>query len=175
MKDIFQKFWAWYERNYILNVSIAAGLFLLQLVHLFWLGGDVIVGRLTGVPWFDLQGVWQLIITLVDYTEIPAIFSITLVYINEWRQGRRWHAILMLLLLHSQWLHIFWITDELVVDTFTGEHMHTTVLPAWLAWVAIFIDYLEVPVVIDTLLKLSRAMREKKGLQGIKEALDEDE
>lgn len=173
---MWQKFWNWYERNYILNVSIALGLFLLQIVHLSWLGGEVVAQRALGTPLFELDGIWQLIIILVDYTEIPAIFTMTLVYIDAWRRGARWNAVIMLVLLHSQWLHIFWITDEFVVDSFTGvgEHTHSTVLPAWLAWVAILIDYLEVPVIIDTVVKLTRSLRNKEGLKGVKEALDEE-
>ncbi len=168
-------FWKWYERNYVLNVSVALGLFLLQLGHLTWLGGDVIATRLLGEGIFDLQGIWQIIIILIDYTEIPAILTISLVYIDAWRRGEKWHAVVMLALLHSQWLHMFWITDEFVVDTFTGAHTHETVLPAWLAWVAILIDYLELPVILDTARRLFLAVKNKQGLVGIKEALKEDE
>lgn len=171
---MWKSFWEWYERNYVLNVSIALFLFLLQLVHLFWLGGEVIAERALGTPFFTFEGIWQVLILLVDYTEIPALFTVSLVYIDAWRRGEKWYAALMLILLHSQWLHIFWITDEFVVDSFTGAHTHGTVLPAWLAWVAIFIDYLEVPVIIDTMRRLYVALKEKKGLEGIKEALDEE-
>ena len=109
---------------------------------------------------------------LVDYTEIPAIFTMTLVYVDAWRKGAKVNAFLMLALLHSQWLHIFWITDEFVVNVFSGEGQ--TILPAWLAWAAILIDYLEVPVVFDTLIKLGRSLHEREGLTGIKKALDEE-
>jgi hypothetical protein len=47
---------------------------------------------------------------------------------------------------------MFWLTHEVVVDTFTGNS-----LIAWsvlVAWVAILIDYLEVPVIVDTLAKV---------------------
>jgi hypothetical protein len=172
MKNIWQKFWEWYERNYVLNVSIALGLFIIQVIHLTWLGGEVVWLRAFGFTLFELSGIWEKIIVLVDYTEIPALFTMTLVYIDAWRRGAKWNAVLMLLLLHSQWIHIFWITDEFVIDTFS-EHGQT-VLPAWLAWIAIFIDYLEVPVIIDTMRKLYIALREKKGLEGMKDALDED-
>lgn len=172
MKTIWNAFWGWYERNYVLNVTIAFVLFLLQLVHLTWLGGEVVALRAFGVPLFELTGIWEKIIVLVDYTEIPAIFTMTLVYIDAYRRGAKWNAVLMLTLLQSQWLHIFWITDEFVVDTFS-DHGHT-VLPPWLAWVAIGIDYLEIPVIIDTFVKLYKAVREKRGLTGIKEALAEE-
>lgn len=173
MKETWNAFWAWYDRHYVLNVSIALFLFALQLVHLFWLGGEVIAEKALGAPIFTLDGVWQLIILLVDYTEIPALFTVSLIYIDAWRHGKKWYAILMLALLHSQWIHIFWITDEFVVDSFT-DHMHESVFPAWLAWVAILIDYLEVPVIIDTVRRLFAAIKEQKGLAGIKDALDEE-
>lgn len=160
---MWQAFWAWYERNYTLNISIAFGLFILQVWHLTWLGGEVVVGRLTGAPLFSLEDLALLVTIVVDYTEIPAIFSVTLVYIDAFRRGERWYSALMLVLLHSQWLHIFWITDEFVVDSFSGRggHAHSTVLPHWLAWIAIGVDYLEVPVMIDTGWKFWRALRER--------------
>jgi len=170
--NLWKTFWGWYDRNYVLNVTIALVLFLIQIVHLTWLGGEVVATRAFGEALFTFEGIWEKIIVLVDYTEIPAIFTMTLVYVDAWRRGAEWNAILMLTLLHSQWLHIFWITDEYVVSTFS-EHGQT-VLPAWLAWVAIAIDYLEVPVIIDTCVKLYRAVIEKKGLTGVKEALDEE-
>ena len=156
---MWKAFWGWYERNYTLNISVASCLFILQLVHLIWLGGDVVAARLLGNTLFDLRGVWQVLIVLVDYTEIPAIFTMTLVYIDAWRRGARASAIVMLTLLHAQWLHLFWITDEFVVDTLSGVYTHVTMLPGWLAWTAIAIDYLEVPVMVDTMYKLVHALR----------------
>jgi len=47
---------------------------------------------------------------------------------------------------------MFWITDQVVVDRFAGHR-----LVAWnaaVAWVAIAIDYLEMPVIVDTLGKV---------------------
>ena len=35
-------------------------------------------------------------------------------------------------------------------------------LPAWLAWVAILIDYLELPVIFDTLKRLATAVRQRR-------------
>jgi hypothetical protein len=172
MHALWRYFWGWYERNYILNVSIAFGLFILQIAHLFWLGGEVMATRLFGYPLFDFSGLSQTAILVVDYLEIPAIFTMTLVYVDAWRRGAKWNATLMLILLHSQWLHIFWITDEYIVDTFSANGQ--TVLPVWLAWTAILIDYLEVPVIIDTMKKLFVALRSRRGLAGVKEALAEE-
>ena len=58
--------------------------------------------------------------------------------------------------LNSQWLHIFWITDEFVVES---NESQATVLPAWLAYAAILIDYLELPVIADTVRKTVVALR----------------
>ncbi|MBL4644498.1 MAG: hypothetical protein JKX80_01385 [Candidatus Pacebacteria bacterium] len=165
------RFWAWYERNYTLNVSIAAGLFMLQIVHLVWLGGDVVASRALGIPFFEFTDIWENVMVFIDFTEIPALFTMTLVYVDAWRRGEKLNAVLMLTLLHSQWLHIFWITDEFVITTFSEQG--NTILSPWFAWAAILIDYLEVPVVFDTLIKLGRSVHGKDGVHGIRKALDE--
>jgi hypothetical protein len=54
-------------------------------------------------------------------------------------------------------LHIFWITDEVVVAQLTGEAL--VMMPMWLSWVAIFIDYLELPVIYDTIKKAILSLR----------------
>lgn len=157
---MLQAFWQWYQRHYLLNITIASCLFVLQLVHLYWLTVDVVLARL-----FAVSGLWpevgwlQVVILLIDYTEIPALITTSLVYIAEFRQGRSKRALVYLLMLNSQWLHLFWITDEFVVDQFSGRDTGT-VLPFWLAWVAILIDYLELPVIIDLFRKLIKALRE---------------
>ena len=148
---LWERFWAWYERNYVLNVAFASLLFLLQIAHLTWLGADPVAVRLTAHSLFTLHGFLQYAVWFVDYTEIPALIAVSLVYVNELRRGFAWKPLLFLLFLNSQWLHIFWITDEYVAD---GS------LPAGLAWVAILIDYLELPVIFDTLRRLAQALRE---------------
>jgi hypothetical protein len=162
MRRGWSAFFAWYERHYTLNVGIVGGLFLLQLVHLYWLTTDVVVNRLTGESWFAPTGFVQLLIVVVDYTEIPAILGASLIYVNEVRRGQLWRPLLYLLLLNSQWLHIFWITDEFVIDEFAGESGGGSSLPAWLAWVAILIDYLELPVIYDTIKRFLVAWREER-------------
>ena len=119
--NLWHKFWTWYERYYLLNVGIAAVLFALQLVHLYWLSADVVSSRLTGHSHFELTGIWHTLVLLIDYTEIPAILSTSLVYINEFRQGRKLRGLLYLFFINSQFLHIYWITDEFVVEQFTSE------------------------------------------------------
>jgi len=155
---MLEKFWGWYERTYTLNISIAFGLFTLQLVHLVWLFGEVVWASLVGEPLFVLEGIYKWLIIFVDYTEIPALLSVSLVYINELRKGWNTKEFLYLLFLNSQWLHLFWITDEFVETTFNEPG---TILPVALAWLAILIDYLEVPVMIDTAMKFFRTMRNR--------------
>jgi len=156
LRKLTRDFWAWYERHYTLNVSIAVALFALQVVHLCWLTGEPLWTKLFEEPLFTLDGPAQWLIVLVDYTEIPALISVSLVYLHDLRSGFRWRPVMFLVLLNSQWLHLFWITDEFVAQTDNGSG---TSLPAWLAYVAILIDYLELPVMFDTIRKLISAMR----------------
>ncbi|MBI3256135.1 MAG: hypothetical protein HYZ63_04155, partial [Candidatus Andersenbacteria bacterium] len=78
MKRAWGAFWAWYEHHYTLNLVFSLGLFLLQLVHLFWLATNVIGLRLFGQSFFEFTGIWEYIIIAVDYTEIPALISVSL-------------------------------------------------------------------------------------------------
>jgi len=184
LKRLYHGFFAWYERHYALNVTIAAVLFTLQIIHLLWLYGDVIMVKAGYGALFHLhEGFWHYVIVFVDYTEIPAIIATSLVYINGIRRklSNRSHAtldgpgpgrdIVYLVLINSQWLHLFWITDEFVVKELTGAG---STLPLWLAWVAILIDYAEVPVIYDTIKESIRAYR-KRGLKGSLEVIAESD
>lgn len=169
---LLQKFWRWYEKYYVHTVGISALLFALQLIHLLWLTGDVVAVRLGGHPFFHPTGIWELLIVVVDYLEIPTLLSISLIYINELRKRWNIRSLLFLLLLNSQWLHLFWITDEVVEEILLGDG--STVLPFWAAWVAILIDYLEVPVIVDTVYKFIKAMRERRVQKFIREEFVEE-
>jgi hypothetical protein len=149
MRNLIAKFWAWYERNYVLAVGFSTGLFLLQLIHLYWLTADVVAVRLGRESFFPVSALWQTLIVLVDYTEIPALLGVSLVYLDSLRKRFNRKSVLMLLFLNSQWLHILWITDEFVAAQFAGRSL--AAFPLWLAWAAIAIDYLELPVIYDTL------------------------
>ena len=48
-----------------------------------------------------------------------------------------------------------------------------TALPVWLAWVAILIDYLELPVIYDTLRKFFLSVREQRVGKFLREDLRE--
>src|SRR6185436_16800325 len=107
--NIFSKFFAWYKRNYKLNLYITAGLFIWQLVHLYWMTTDVIGLRLLGYELWDVGKLGNLLISIVDYTEIPALILTSIFYIHELKKEFRWKSIVFLILLNSQWLHLFWI------------------------------------------------------------------
>ena len=153
-----RRFWRWYQQHYLAVLVVTTGVFLLQLFHLYWLFTDVVLQRLTGRSFFgdgaiaDMVGLSSL---FADYLEIPTLISASLLYVNELRRkGFTWKAAGFLFMLNTQWLHIFWITDEVVVQYFAGP-----VAPQWnalLAWVAILIDFLELPVIYDTLRRVWR-------------------
>jgi hypothetical protein len=155
-------FWGWYERHYSWILWGTTLLFFLQVIHLYWLGTHVIADRLLGYSLFNPPSFWQYLIIAVDYTEIPALISTSVLYFYDLQKRFSWKPVLFLILLNSQWLHLFWITDEFVLNQFSGRA--DTVLPVWLAWVAIMIDYLEVPVMVDAFIKSGRALK-KKGLR----------
>lgn len=148
---MFKKFFAWYKRNEKINLYVVAVLFTWQLVHLFWLTTNVVGFRLFGQEFWNVGNVGNLIISIVDYTEIPALILTSVFYIHELQKEFKWRSVLFLILLNSQWIHLFWITDEIVVAQFTGTAL--VVMPIWLSWTAILIDYLELPVIYDTVKK----------------------
>ncbi len=153
---MWKQFWQWYERNYALNVTIALALFLLQGVHLTWLFGEVVWRYATGAPLFEFGPTGSLLLALIDYTEIPALISVSLIYINELRKQWNPQSFMFLLFLNSQWLHLFWITDEFVVIAFNDPG---SVFPLPVAWLAVLIDYLELPVMFDTARRFVKSLR----------------
>lgn len=158
-QQLWEGFWRFYERSYFYNLLITTGLFLLQLVHLTWLFGEVVWTHATGHPLFVAEGVWKFLIIAVDYTEIPALISVSLLYIRDLRRNFSFGPLFYLFLLNSQWLHLFWITDEKVVEVFGASA--PVVMPLWLAWVAILIDYAEIPVMFDAVSKLARELKNR--------------
>ncbi len=167
--SLWSRFFAGDYRNNVHKVGIAAFLFVLQLVHLYWLSTDVVVARLTGESWFSPSGPLRFFILIVDDTEIPALISVSLIYINDLRKGWNWKSFIFLIFLNTQWLHIFWITDEFVVQELSGRA--GIGMPVALAWIAIGIDYLELPVIFDTIRKFIVAMREERAGAFLREEL----
>ncbi|MBX4187035.1 MAG: hypothetical protein KW802_02110 [Candidatus Doudnabacteria bacterium] len=146
--NILNKFWEWYNRRYLVALSVTTFLFLLQLFHLYWLFTDVILLKLAHRSYFAFPPIWGAVSTVLDYTEIPALISTSLVYINQMRLTGHRKNLWYLLALNIQWLHLFWITDQVVIEHL-GQHsfFHWANL---VAWVAILIDYAELPVMYDT-------------------------
>lgn len=155
MKSIVASFWSWYEKHYTLSLTISAGLFLVQIIHLWWLATYVIAFRLTGHDFSFIPStkLTVAIFSLVDYSEIPALIGTILIYLHDLKTDTKSvRAWFYLAFLNLQWVHLFWLTDEIVIQTFTGSvpiPFHPVI-----AWSAIIIDYLEVPVIFSTLLKL---------------------
>jgi len=149
IRDLNLRFWSWYQRHYLATLVITTTAFLLQIFHLYWLFAEVIMERLTGRSWFVFPEAGMVVYVLADYLEIPALISASVLYLNDLRKGVKLRGLLFLLLLNTQWVHMLWITDDVVVRTFA----HTSLLSwgAAVAWVAILIDYLELPVIVDTL------------------------
>jgi len=164
--EAFEWFWTWYEKHYAINLTVTTLLFALQLIHLYWLTTDVVAGRLLGESFFSPTPFWKYLIIVVDYTEIPALISTSVLYLYKLRRQFAWKYVGFLIALNSQWLHLFWITDEFVVNQFAGQE--GTILPGWLAWVAIMIDYLELPVIADTMWSTAKTWRREgwRGLMG---------
>ena len=154
-----RKFWEWYEKNYRIIAPITAILFSLQLAHLYWMTTNIALFRAFGHPFWDPGHFWNTVIALVDYTEIPAIITSSIFYIHQFRMDieQRWRSVLFLLLINSQWIHLFWITDEVIYEQIAGTAL--VLMPVWLSWIAISIDYLELPVMYDTIKKSIISLR----------------
>lgn len=120
--------------------GLSALLFLTQIVHLVWMTTYVVPVKIWGIALWSPP---EAPLAFADYLEIPAIVTTSILYLRT----RDWK---MLLLVNVQLLHIYWITDEIILNRNT--------LNPILAWTAIMIDYLEIPVIIDTSRRfLSRA------------------
>lgn len=139
----------WLDRHYLAALVVTTVAFILQIFHLYWLFAAVIMEKLTGQSWFSFPKDLNFIYVVADYLEVPALISTSILYLNNFRRDRKFKAIFYVVLLNTQWLHLFWITDNFVVQSFTDNGMFSW--NAWVAWVAILIDYLEVPVIIEML------------------------
>ena len=90
---------------------------------------------------------------VIDYIEIPALVSGIIFYIYSIRSDEdSKKSYLFLGLLGVQVIHIFWITDDVVYSSFFNSSF--VQIPSLLAWIAILIDYLELPVIGDLLYKI---------------------
>jgi hypothetical protein len=151
MSGAVQKLVGFWKRYESLNLKIAFVLISLQLVHLYWLTADVVVKRITGDSAFGLtvSGPLLAFFIVIDYIEIPALVSgLTYYALSIYNRENARRNTLLLTLLAVQVFHIFWITDDVVYDTFFGTSSAVEI-PYYAAWIAILIDYLELPVIAD--------------------------
>jgi hypothetical protein len=159
MTVVIQKilnFWTRYEN---LNLKITFVLISLQILHLYWLTADVVLQRLLGHSYLGLPRELLPLFIIVDYVEIPALVSGITFYLFSISKGgpdSRKNAIFVVLL-GIQVVHIFWITDEIVYQSLLGNDLIK--IPVYLTWVAILIDYLEIPVMIDLFYKTFKVRR----------------
>jgi hypothetical protein len=149
-------FWTKYEN---VNLKISFILISLQLLHLYWLTADVVLQRVTGHSYLGLPPELLPLFIAIDYVEIPALVSGITFYLfsifkHEAHAGR---SMMFLILLAIQIIHIFWITDEILYESLLGNDL--VKFPVYLAWTAILIDYLEVPVMIDLFYKVFKAKK----------------
>ena len=153
MSSTVQKLVGFWHRYENLNLRIAFALISLQLIHLYWLTADVVIQRITGE---SVLGVPQgsplfIFFIIIDYVEIPALIAgLTSYALSIYKHEK--NSIknsLLLSMLAIQIFHIFWITDEVVYDSFFGSPSGSVEIPYYAAWVAILIDYLELPVIFD--------------------------
>ncbi len=152
MSAAVQKLAAFWQRYEKLGLRITFILISLQLIHLYWLTADVVIKRIAddSSPGLSQNPVLFLLFIVIDYVEIPALvsgltyYSLT-VYKDRRRSGKE---MLLLVMLALQVFHIFWITDEVVYETFFGASSAVEI-PYYAAWIAILVDYLELPVIVD--------------------------
>jgi hypothetical protein len=150
-------FWYRYEN---LNLKITFILISLQLLHLYWLTTDVVLQRIYGESFLIFPKAFLPVFVIIDYIEIPALISgMTFYSLSIYKhQKDSWKNSLFLAMLAVQVVHIFWITDEIVYDTFFKTRL--VEFPLYIAWIAILIDYLELPVMADLFYKIIKG--EKK-------------
>lgn len=143
-----------YNRYENLSLKITFVLIALQLIHLYWLATDVILVKLIGESWFPFPHIPPPLFVVIDYLEIPALFSGMVVYALLLRKnGEHFYKnAAFMAILAMQAFHLFWITDEVVYETLFN--VVPIALPIWLVWIAILVDYLELPIIWDLFRKV---------------------
>ena len=149
-------FWYRYEN---LNLKITFVLISLQLLHLYWLTTDVVLQRIYGESFLIFPKAFLPVFVIIDYIEIPALISgMTFYSLSIYKhQKDSWKNSIFLAMLAVQVVHIFWITDEIVYDTFFKTRL--VEFPLYIAWIAILIDYLELPVMADLFYKIIKGKK----------------
>ena len=119
----------------------------MQIFHLQWLTTDVIMPKLYNISIDTSFSYGTVFYLFADIVEIPAIITRSYLYVISLNKKYSSKNLLLLLILNSQWLHIFWITNTFLVNNITES---VTEWNYFLSWVAIAIDFLEIPVLIDS-------------------------
>ncbi|MBI4894678.1 MAG: hypothetical protein HY833_03005 [Candidatus Aenigmarchaeota archaeon] len=143
------------ERYEKAGTKVAFFLIALQLVHLVWLTTDIVLVKLLPGQMPLFPRALEPVQAVIDYLEIPGLFAAVTIYVMGMvRTGRisPKNALLTALLL-VQFVHLFWITDEVVYEVLLESDL--VEIPAPVAWVAIMIDYLELPVIFDLFKRVS--------------------
>jgi hypothetical protein len=157
--DLVQKFIDFYHRYENLNLKITFFLISLQIIHLYWLTTDVVLQKILGHSFFLVPKALLPIFVVIDYIEIPALISGIIFYSYTIRSKKSTAKknYLFLAMLGVQFFHIFWITDEVVYNSlFKFSFLE---IPYVLSWIAILIDYLELPVMADLFYKVLKKKR----------------
>jgi hypothetical protein len=155
---LVQKFIDFYHRYETLGLKITFILISLQLLHLYWLTTDVVLQKIFGQSFFLVPKNLLPLFVVIDYIEIPALISGIIFYIYSIRSGEdSKKSYLFLGMLGVQVIHIFWITDDVVYSSFFNSSF--VQIPSLLAWIAILIDYLELPVIGDLFYKIIKKKR----------------
>ncbi len=150
---LLKKFIDFYHRYETLGLKITFILISLQIIHLYWLTTDVVLQKIFGQSFFLVPRNLLPLFVVIDYIEIPALVSGIIFYIYSIRSDEdSKKSYLFLGLLGVQVIHIFWITDDVVYSSFFNSSF--VQIPSLLAWIAILIDYLELPVIGDLLYKI---------------------
>lgn len=152
--DLVQKFINFYHRYENLNLKITFFLISLQILHLYWLTTDVVLQKIFGESFFIVPKSLLPLFVVIDYIEIPALISAIIFYSYTIRSNKSTAKknYLFLGMLGVQVIHIFWITDEIVYTNFFNSSL--VEIPYALSWIAILIDYLEVPIMVDLFYKI---------------------
>jgi hypothetical protein len=152
---VLRKIVSFYNKYENLNLKIAFFLISLQIIHLYWLTTDVVLLRIFGETFFAFPQIPPLFFAIIDYIEVPALVSgVTFYAMRIYRKGIFSRDTMFLAMLAMQVFHIFWITDEIIYENLIGRV--AIGLPIALSWVAIIIDYLELPVMVDLFRKVFR-------------------
>jgi hypothetical protein len=131
---LLQQICDFYNKWEHLGLKVTFVLIGLQVIHLFWLTHWVLFQtQVDNIP--DILFVW------IDFLEIPALVTGIVFYGTQIFVAKR-NAI-YLSFLAVQILHIAWISDEFVIQSFA---FHSVSI---LTYIAIVIDYLELFVVYD--------------------------